>query len=261
MNINNPFSSANQINQAQTTKNTQLERLSTGNRINSAKDDAAGLTISTKLETQDRATQAALRNSLDGTSRVQLESGALASVTEDLQRIRELKLQQNNGILNDQDKAAIQSEIDQRTDTIESVFSDTQFNQKNVFEQGTLNFQTGPNSGDQIELETQDLASQFEELGVKSNGAFNIEDIDKALSQVAQRQSDLGATENRFSSNVQFLELKSENNQAANSRIKDTDVAQAASEKNKADILNQVAISVQGQANASSKLVLNLLKN
>lgn len=261
MNINPSVNTASALNQAQSGKDTQLERLASGSRINSAKDDAAGLAISTKLETQDRSTQAALRNSLDGTSRVQVESGALSSVTEDLQRIRELKVQQGNGILNDQDKAAIQSEINQRTDTIKSVFSDTEFNQKPVFEEGTLGLQTGPNPGDQIELSTKDLAASFEELGITDGAELTIEQIDEALAQVGSRQSELGATENRLSSNAQFLELKSENNQAANSRIKDTDVAEAASEKTKMDILSQVAISVQSQANLSSKFALKLLQN
>jgi flagellin len=261
MNISPLINASSSLNQAQSGKGTQLERLASGSRINSAKDDAAGLAISTKLETQDRSMQAALRNTLDGTSRIQVESGALSSVTEDLQRIRELKVQQGNGILNDQDKAAIQSEINQRTDTIKSVFSDTQFNQRPVFEDGELGFQTGPNPGDKIDLSTKDLASSFESLGIAEGAELSIEQIDEALAQVGSRQSELGATENRLSSNVQFLELKSENNQAANSRIKDTDFAQATSEKTKMDILERVAISVQSQANASSKFALKLLQD
>ena len=261
MNINSSSNASRQLNQAQNSKNTQLERLASGNRINSAKDDAAGLSISTRLEAQDRSTQAALRNSLDGTSRIQVESGALSSVTEDLQRIRELKVQQNNGLLNDQDKAAIQSEIDQRSEAVSSIFSDTDFNQKAVFEEGSLDFQVGANPGDTITLNTKDLAQSFEDAGFSSGSELSLEQIDDALAQVASRQSELGATENRLSSNAQFLELKSENNQAANSRIRDTDFAEAVSEKNKADIMSQVAISVQSQANISSKFALKLLES
>ena len=259
MKISGSVSTASQMNRAQNAQQTQLERISSGHRINSAKDDAAGLAISTRFETQGRSDQAAMRNSLDGTSRTQLESGALASVTEDLQRIRELKVQQNNGILNDQDKSAIQGEIDQRMGAIQTVFKDTQFNQKNVFEEGSLNFQTGPNPGNQIELKTQDLAKSFESIGLKEGSNLDLDEIDQALSQVASRQSELGAVENRLVSNTQFLELKNENNQSARSRIQDTDIAKAVSEKTKADIMSQIAISVQGQANASAKSVLNLL--
>jgi len=259
MKISGSVSTASQMNRAQNAQQTQLERISSGHRINSAKDDAAGLAISTRFETQGRSDQAAMRNSLDGTSRTQLESGALASVTEDLQRIRELKVQQNNGILNDQDKSAIQGEIDQRMGAIQTVFKDTQFNQKNVFEEGSLNFQTGPNPGNQIELKTQDLAKSFESIGLKEASNLDLDEIDQALSQVASRQSELGAVENRLVSNTQFLELKNENNQSARSRIQDTDIAKAVSEKTKADIMSQIAISVQGQANASAKSVLNLL--
>ena len=259
MKISGSVSTASQMNRAQNAQQTQLERISSGHRINSAKDDAAGLAISTRFETQGRSDQAAMRNSLDGTSRTQLESGALASVTEDLQRIRELKVQQNNGILSDQDKSAIQGEIDQRMGAIQTVFKDTQFNQKNVFEEGSLSFQTGPNPGNQIALKTQDLAKSFESIGLKEGSNLDLDEIDQALSQVASRQSELGAVENRLVSNTQFLELKNENNQSARSRIQDTDIAKAVSEKTKADIMSQIAISVQGQANASAKSVLNLL--
>jgi flagellin len=261
MNISSSFNTSHQLNKTQDAQNTQLQRISSGHRINSAKDDAAGLAISTGLESQGRSMQAAMRNSLDGTSRTQVEGGALASVTEDLQRIRELKVQQNNGMLNEQDKSALQSEIDQRTDSIHTVFSDTQFNQKNVFEQGSLNFQTGANAGQTTELKTLDMAESFKQLGLEAAADFSLADVDEALAQVTSRQSELGAIENRLSSNVEFLELKHENNQAANSRIKDTDIAHAASEKTKADIMQQVQISVQSQANASSKYVLNLLES
>jgi flagellin len=259
--ISSTFNVTNQLNKTQADQNTQMQRISSGQRINSAKDDPAGLAISTGFDSEQRSTQVALRNSLDGTSRAQVEGGALSSVTEDLQRIRELKVQQGNGILNDQDKAAIQSEIDQRGENITAVFSDTQFNQKNVFEEGSLNFQTGPDAGQTIDINTVDMAQAFKDIGLESGADFSLEDIDEALGQVASRQSELGAVENRLSSNAEFLQLKNENNQAANSSLKDTDIAQAVSEKTKADIMSQVQISVQAQSNASSKYVLNLLEN
>ena len=261
MNINNSFSSARQLDQAQTSKNTQLQRISSGHRINSAKDDAAGLAISTRFESQGRSQQAALRNSLDGVSRTQVESGALASVTEDLQRIRELKVQQGSGVLNDQDKAAIQSEIDQRSENISQIFSDTEFNQQSVFQEGSLSFQTGANEGETIELTTEDLAQTFQGLGFEPGQDLNMDQIDEALLNVTSRQNELGAVENRLVANTEFLALKNENNQAANSRIQDADIAKAASESVKSDILSQIAISVQSQANVSSKNVLNLLES
>lgn len=261
MNINNSFNNARQLDQAQTSKQTQLQRISSGHRINSAKDDAAGLAISTRFESQGRAQQAALRNSLDGVSRVQVESGALATVTEDLQRIRELKVQQGSGILNDQDKAALQSEIDSRSDNISQIFSNTEFNQKGVFQEGNLSFQTGVNAGDAIELTTDNLAQSFQEIGLETGTAFNLDQIDDALLVVSNRQSDLGAVENRLIANSEFLALKNENNQAANSRVKDADIAKAVSESVKSDILSQVAIAVQSQANVSSKNALNLLES
>jgi flagellin len=261
MNISSSFNTANQLNKTQSDQSTHTQRISTGQRINSAKDDAAGLAISTRFDSQERSIQVALRNSLEATSRTQVEGGALSSVTEDLQRIRELKVQQGNGVLNDQDKAAIQSEIDSRADNINLIFSDTQFNQKDVFEEGQLNFQTGADAGQTIDIDTVDMGQAFKDIGLKSSAEFSLEDIDKALGQVVSRQSELGAVENRLSSNAEFLQLKNENNQVANSRIKDTNVAQAVSEKTKSDIMSQVQISVQAQSNSSSKYVLNLLES
>jgi flagellin len=261
MNISSTFNAANQLNKTQADQNTQLQRISSGQRINSAKDDAAGLSISTRLDSQQRSTQMASRNSLDAISRTQVEGGALSTVNEDLQRIRELKVSQGNGILNDQDKAAIQSEIDQRAENISSVFSDTQFNQKNVFEEGRLDFQIGANAGQTLGIDTVNMSQMFKDMAIESGADFSLEDIDNALTQVSSRQSELAAVENRLSSNVQFLALKNENNQAANSRIKDTDIAQAVSEKTKTDIMSQVQISVQAQSNTSSKYVLKLLES
>lgn len=260
ININRTSGSLRPLNSAQDSRQQSLQRLSSGNRINSAKDDAAGLSISTRLESQGGAQRAAIRNGLDGISRIQVEGGALESVTEDLQRIRELKTQQGSGILSEQDQSAIQSEIDQRVDSINTVVNGTQFNQRQVFEEGELNFQIGEEAANKITLTTQDLGRELDDIGISTAENFGLNEIEEALSQVSIRQSELGAVSNRLASNTQFLELKYENNQVANSRIINADIAKTASEKSKADIQMEVAMSVRSQANASSKLVLDLLK-
>lgn len=260
MNIGNNTGSSRLLDRAQQTQQTQLERISSGKRINSAKDDAAGLVISTGLDTESRSLTAALKNTGDGISRIQVEDGALSSVSEDLQRIRELSLQQQNGILSESDQQALQSEIDQRIESIDNTLKDSEFNGKAVFEEGSLSIQSGAQAGQNIEITTEDLASQFSELGL-SGGSENIDlnAIDEALNQVSQRRSDLGATQSRLESNAEFLELKNEQNQSANSRIRDTDFAKATADKTKADIQTSALIGVQAQANQNQENVLRLL--
>ena len=251
--------SVRSLDQATQTQQTQLERLGSGQRINSAKDDAAGLAISNRMDTQSRSMTVAIRNTMDGVSRIQVEDGALGSINEDLQRVRELTVQQQNGILNDDDKAAIQSEIDQRLESINSQFEQTQFNGQNVFKNQDIDFQVDANPEDQIELKGSDVANALSSEGIEAGSALDLEAIDKALQSVNDRRSELGAVSNRLSSSAEFVELKNQNNQEASSRIRDTDFAQAASEKAKGDIQQQVAISMFAQGNANRQDVLKLL--
>ncbi len=252
------------LGKAQSAQQTQFERLSSAQKINSAKDDAAGLAISTRLDSQNRGMQAALKNSFDGISRIQVEDAALSGVSEDLQRIRELKVQQQNGILNKDDRLALQSEIDQRLETIDSTLKGADFNGKKLFEAGELSFQVGDQPEQKISINTQDLESQFADLGLQPQASaspeLSLDDLEQALQVVSARQSELGAVSNRLESNTEFLSLRSELNQQSNSRIKDTDFAQAVSNKSKADIQFKVAIAVQGQANTNQQDVLRLLK-
>ncbi len=262
MNITNNLGSSRFLDRAQQVQQTQFEQISSARRINSAKDDPSGLVISTGLDAESRSLTAALKNTGDGISRLQVEDGALSSVGEDLQRVRELTVQQQNGTLSDSDQQALQSEIDQRIDSIASTLEDTQFNDKAVFQEGTLSIQSGADAGQNIEISTQDLASQFSELGLTSQGEeLDLDAIDSALNQVSQRRSDLGASQSRLESNAEFLELKNEQNQSANSRIRDTDFAKAIAEKSKADIQSSVIISVQAQSNQNQENVLRLLSN
>jgi len=248
------------LDRAQANQATQAQNLSSGKRINSAKDDAAGLVISTALVSQNRALGAALRNSFDGISRLQVEDAALSSVGEDLQRIRELKVQQQNGVLSEDDTQALQAEIDQRLESIDSVFKQSDFNGQSLFKSGQMTIQSGANAGQTIEINSQDLSAQFSLIGVSAGDDLELDALDEALQMVSTRRSDLGALENRLQGNTEFLALKSEVNQSANSRIRDTDFAQSVSQKNKADVQFKVAVAVQGQANANQQDVLRLLK-
>ncbi|MEY8247431.1 MAG: flagellin [Bermanella sp.] len=259
MQVSNGFS-ARALDRAQASQQTQAQNLSSGKRINSAQDDAAGLVISTGLDTQHRAQGAALRNSLDGVSRLQVEDAALSSVAEDLQRIRELTLQQQNGIFNEGDSQALQAEIDQRLESIEQVFKHSDFNGRSLFESAQGNIQSGANPGQSIAISHQDLAAQFSAMGVSAGEDLELDALDEALQEVSSRRSELGALESRLQGNAEFLALRSESNQSANSRIRDTDLAQSVSLKTKADVQFKVAVAVQGQANANQQDVLRLLK-
>ena len=256
MNIPSSGGSQLALNRAQSTSQTQLDRLSSGNRINSAKDDAAGLAISSRLDAQVSSGIAARRNIFDGISRLQVEDGVLGSITEEVQRIRELKVQQNNGILSDSDKQALQQEIDDRVESIQFQAENTQFNGNEVFKSGELAFQVGPNQGQTVDIETQGLESEISTL---QSSSLSLDDIDNVLGSLNERRSDVGAVSNRLESQAQTQELSNEQNQATNSRIRDTDVAEAISKKIASDIQQKVAISVQSQANLSNELVLKLL--
>ena len=251
--------STRSLDQASQTQQTQLARLSSGQRINSAKDDAAGLAISNRMDTQSRSMTVAIRNTMDGVSRIQVEDGALGSINEDLQRVRELTVQQQNGILNESDKSAIQSEIDQRLESINSQFEQTEFNGQNVFENKDVGFQVDANTGDQVELKGSDVADALSQAGIEVGSKLDLDAIDAALQSVNERRSELGAVSNRLSSSAEFVELKNQNNQEASSRIRDTDFAQASAEKAKGDVQQQVAISVFAQGNANRQDVLKLL--
>ena len=163
---NNAVAALNGLNKGTSAQQTQMERLASGKRINSAKDDAAGLSVSTKMDAQSRSLAVALRNTMDGVSRAQVENGALSATTDDFQRIRELQLQQNNGILSQDDKGALQTEIDQRFAAIEERMEQAQFDGKQVFSSEDLVFQAGANAGETSILEGKDLAQEFTDLGL-----------------------------------------------------------------------------------------------
>lgn len=247
------------LDQATKSQQTQQQRLSSGQRINSAKDDAAGLAISNRLDTQSRSMTAAIRNTMDGISRIQVEDGTLGNVTEDLQRIRELRVQQSNGILNEDDQNAIQREIDQRIESINTQFEQTEFNGRNVFSEDDQAFQVGANAGDQITLKGTGVADTLNQLGIEPGSEISLDAIDEALASVNDRRVELGAVSNRLSASAEFVALKNQNNQEASSRIRDTDFAQATSEKAKNDVQRQVAISITAQGNANRQDVLKLL--
>lgn len=263
------LSAQNQLSNSQQLSNQALERLSSGLRINSAKDDAAGLAISTRFDTQIRGLTVAQRNANDGISMAQTAEGGLNETVNNLQRIRELAVQAVNGSNTDSDRDALQAEVDQRVAEVGRIATDTKFNGLNVLDgnEGTLSFQVGANAGEKIDIDF-DVTMTASGLAVSgldissSAGAASaaLATIDAALSKVNGFRADLGAVQNRFESTVNNLGTNIESLSASNSRIVDADFAAETAKLAKANVLQQAGISVLAQANARPNQVLSLLQ-
>ncbi|MBO6849531.1 MAG: flagellin FliC [Marinobacter sp.] len=261
----------NQLNRSQSLSDQALQRLSSGLRINSAKDDAAGLAISTRFDTQIRGLSVAQRNANDGISMVQTAEGGLNETVGNLQRIRELAVQAANGSNTDEDRALLQAEVDQRLEEITRISTDTQFNGQSVLD-GQLNsgaavsFQVGANAGQTIEVSfDQDMSASglsvaALDISTASGASAALDTLDTALDTVNSFRSDLGAVQNRFESTINNLATNIENLSASNSRIVDADFAAETAKLSKANVLQQAGISVLAQANARPNQVLSLLQ-
>ncbi|WP_438767260.1 flagellin [Kushneria sp. TE3] len=269
----------NNLNKSQQSLNTAIERLSSGSRINSAKDDAAGLAISNRMNAQVTGLNQANRNANDGISAAQTAEGALGQVTDNLQRIRELTVQSQNGTLTDTDKSSIQDEIGQRLEEITRISTQTEFNGKKLLNgtNDTLKIQVGANDGQTIDLTMVDvgLGALKTDAGATGMAGFTVEGnattvppatenplatIDAALQYVDSARSTLGAQQNRLQSTVEGNATTSTNLSAAMSQIKDADYATEVSNMSKAQILQQAGTSVLAQANQTTQGVMSLLR-
>ena len=236
------------------------QQLSSGQRINSAADDAAGLAISNKINTQLRGMEQAMRNTNDGISMLQVAGGSLSQGTDILQRMRELTLQSANGILTDSDRGAIDKEYSQLLDQLESIQKGTSFNGRKLFAEdaGSVSLQVGENEGDQLDVKL----SSFDMESLKSAGsepADRLAAIDEALGSINDAQADIGAVTNRLESTARNLGNSIVSSTEAYSRTMDTDYAAALSERSQQQIKEQVQVALLAQANASPKQVLRLL--
>jgi len=253
------------LQQVQNKQDTLFERLASGRRVNSAADGAAAQQIIDRLTAQDNGLGQAFRNSFDGVSLAQVAEGGLSGINSDVNRIRELSIQAGNGILSQTDRDAIQSEITQLQDNIQQTVDQTEFGGKPLLSNnGNLDFQVGANGGQNISVATQDIASSLSDIlsidVTTAQGASNaIAAADSAVETVGSARSDLGAVQNQFESAARNLAQTQQNVAAANSRIGDTDFAQAASERAANDVLSQSAIAVQVQSAQRQSQVLSLL--
>ncbi len=246
---------------------TAMERLSSGSRINRAKDDAAGLSVSDAMTSQIRGINMAVRNTNDAISYVQTTEGALDEVSEMLQRIRELAIQSDSGVLNSSQQDYIDMEVKVLGQEIGNVLDNTKFNGMQVLTSGTITVQAGWESGDTITVGNTDISAslttytQFSNAtGVANTKALNLEDLDTALDAVNNRRSELGAQQNRLEHNAANLRNVSENISASRSRILDTDFAAESAELARTNVLQQAGMAMLSQANQSGQQVMTLLR-
>ncbi|MDH5160893.1 flagellin [Heyndrickxia oleronia] len=267
-------------NRAITAQSRAMERLSSGLRINRAADDPAGLAISEKMRAQIRGLNQAARNAQDAISLIQTGEGALNETHAILQRMRELSVQAANDTLSDADRNAIQEEIDQLTEEITRIGNDTEFNTMKLLDgsKSSYTIQIGANAGQTMVIEISDMRA--EELGLTDSGngekgytakgtldmsshesaSSAIDKIDQAMKTVSSQRSKLGAYSNRLEHTINNLENTAENLTAAESRIRDADLAKEMMEYTKQSILAQVAMVMIAQANQQQSMILQLLK-
>ncbi len=243
------------------------EKLSSGYRINRAADDAAGLTISEKMRSQIRGLNRASDNAQDGISLIQVAEGALNEAHSILQRMNELATQAANDTNTTTDRTAIQAEIDQLTSEIDRIQSTTQFNTMNLLD-GTFsgkNLQIGSLSGQSIGISIGNMNASSIGIGSLDVSSFTtagtaMKAVQSAINLVSTQRSTLGALQNRLEHTINNLDTTSENTQAAESRIRDVDMATEMVEYSKNNILAQAGQSMLAQANQQTQGVLSLLQ-
>lgn len=271
----------NNLNKSQSALNTSVERLSSGLRINSAKDDAAGQAIANRFTANIRGLTQASRNANDGISISQVAEGALSEINNNVQRIRELTVKSANGTNSTEDRTAIKNEIDQRLKEIDRIAAQTDFNGTKLFDKDKqLVIQVGANDGEVISIDLKQLnveklnLKDFTPVGAEDKGnggetpppgqAVTADDqlktIDAALAQIDGLRSGFGAAQNRFESAISSIDNSSNNLSAARSRIQDADYAEEVSNMTRSQILQQAGTSVLAQANQIPQLVLSLLQ-
>ncbi|MDX9834104.1 MAG: flagellin [Desulfobulbus sp.] len=246
---------------------TSMARLSSGLRINSAKDDAAGLAISDRMTAQIRGLNQAARNANDGISLAQTAEGALQESTNILQRVRELAVQSANDTNSPSDRLSLQAEVDQLITEMDRIATSTSFNNRPLID-GSMTgatFQVGANAGETITFAIGD--AQVAALGVDSASVATAADssttiglADIALGTIDSIRGELGAVQNRFESTIANLNNVAENLSAARSRIMDADIAQETSAMTRANILQQAGVAILTQANQTPQLALQLLQ-
>jgi len=250
------------LSTSQSALNLSIQRLSSGLRVNSAKDDAAGLAIGNRMDTQVRGMTVAMRNAADAVSMAQTAEGGLVEITNMLQRMRELAVQAANGSNSSADVALLGAEYAELSAEITRVVGSTRFNGATVLNQTAATvFQVGPDAADTISVAA--IAPNLSGLGAltdNASGTAQMAAIDTVLTNVNSTRATLGAVQNRFESTISNLRVAAENQAAARSRIMDADFAAETAALTRAQILQQAGTAMLAQANAQPNTVLTLLR-
>ena len=271
------------LSMSQSSLATSMQRLSSGMRVNSAKDDAAGLAIAERMNSQVRGMNVAVRNANDAISLAQTAEGGLGRVAESLQRMRELAVQASNATNSNSDKDSLDKEFGELAKEIQRVIGGTTFNGKSILgaNAGVQTFQVGANTttNDTIDITTVDLTSDATitpVAGTDNTGAGRavidntatataihtvIDNIDTALNTVNNQRATMGASQSRFDAVISNLQISVENQSAARSRIMDADFAVETANLSRANILQQAGNAMVAQANQMPQQVLRLLQN
>jgi flagellin len=271
----NSLNAQRNLNTSQMSLSVSMQRLSSGLRVNSAKDDAAGLAIAERMNAQVKGMNVAMRNANDGISLAQTAEGALGKVSDALQRMRELAVQSRNASNSSSDKDSLNKEFQQLSSEIIRVLSATTFNGKDILASGAgaLDFQIGANttSNDLITISTANMLTNASitavtgatvSIGSDANTAAIktvIDSIDGALDKINSERAVYGATQSRFDAIISNLQVASENQTAARSRIMDADFAVETANLSRAQILQQAGNAMVAQANQLPQQVLKLL--
>jgi len=296
LNINTNYAAsfaANAAKQSSSGLNTAMERLSSGSRINYAKDDAAGQAISARLTAEVQGVAMASRNAADAQSMIDTADGALGETQNILLRMRELAVQASNGTLNDDDRTALDAEYQQLEAEITRIDGNTTFAGTNLFDDSSKSFQVGANSGEQVShtfasMGASDILSQIDhdqdgslvdadadgdpvesgetanvdaDLLNATNAQLTITMLDDAIKKVSTERGSLGAVSNRLSSTIANLDQVGVNLSASKGRIADADFAAETGNLAKNQILQQAATAMLAQANASKGSILTLIRN
>ncbi len=278
----NSLNAQRSLNSSQMSLATSMHRLSSGLRVNSAKDDAAGLAIAERMNAQVRGMNAAVRNANDGISLAQTAEGSLGKVADALQRMRELAVQSANATNSSSDKDSLDKEFGELAKEIQRILNATSFNGKHVLgsEAGAMQFQVGANTSanDTIDITTMDMTTDPGITVVAGtdntgNGRAMIDasaplatihavmdNIDAALNNVNAQRATLGASQSRFDSVISNLQVSVENQTAARSRIMDADFAAETANLSRTQILQQAGTAMVAQANQMPQQVLKLLQ-
>ena len=263
--INTNISSLNaqrNLNASQSSLATSMQRLSSGLRVNSSKDDAAGLAIADRMNAQIRGTNVAIRNANDGISLAQTAEGALSTVTDALQRMRELAVQAQNGSNGTTDRANLDTEYQALSAEITRIAAQTKFNGTAIVgpSAGAQVFQVGANNGDTLTITTAQVTTVAGDLTTAANASTALAALDAKLDVITTNRATYGAAISRFGMAISNLSITGENQSAARGRIMDADFAAETSNLSRSQILQQAGAAMVAQANQLPNQVLTLLR-